>query len=139
MNDQAARKHSTLFKRLDEVGDEQVVDLLPVESWPETRHRFHETDLWAIRSALAAERPLLLRGEPGIGKSQLARAAAQVLRVPFLYKVIDSRCECTELLHDYDAVSRLAKAQGCEFSFKGTPVRFAHSCQAICICSTRSG
>lgn len=111
MNQQAADKLNVLLKRLDQIQDEQVVDLPSEQSWPETRHRFHETDIWAVRAALAAQRPLLLRGEPGIGKSQLARAAAHVLQLPFLYKVIDARCESADLLYDFDAVSRLAQAQ----------------------------
>lgn len=111
MNAVADAKLARCFACLDEVGDQQVVDLAPVKSWPATRHRFAATDLWALRAALAAGRPLLVRGEPGIGKSQLARAAAQVLGLPFVYKVIDARCECSDLLYEYDAVARLAQAQ----------------------------
>jgi len=111
MSAEADAKLRRCFDRLAKVGDQQVVGLPPIKSWPEARHRFHETDLWAIRAALAAGRPLLVRGEPGIGKSQLGRAAAHVLQLPFLYKVVDARCECSDLLYDYDAVSRLAQAQ----------------------------
>lgn len=56
---------------------------------------------------------MLLRGEPGIGKSQIARAAAVELRVPFLAKVIDERSERDDLLCYYDAVARVAAAQVC--------------------------
>ena len=63
-----------------------------IGSWPETWHRFDEPSVWAVRAALAARRPLLVRGEPGLGKSQLARAAAHVLAVPFLCQVINARC-----------------------------------------------
>ena len=80
-------------------------------TWPEAKHRFDKESVWAIRSALAAGRPLLLRGEPGIGKSQLARAAAKELRVPFLPHVVNERSERDELLYHYDAVARLALAQ----------------------------
>lgn len=111
MSDQADTKLARFFDRLDRVGDQEVVDLPKLKSWPPARHRFDDTDLWAIRAGLAAGRPLLVRGEPGIGKSQLARAAAHVLQLPFLYKVVDARCECSDLLYDYDAVSRLAQAQ----------------------------
>jgi MoxR-like ATPase len=90
---------------------ERIHDLPPVESWPATVHQFTAESVWAVRTALAARRPLLVRGEPGIGKSQLARAAAAVLEVPFLSQVINSRCECDDLLYHYDAVSRLAQAQ----------------------------
>ncbi len=81
------------------------------DSWPESRHLFDEDSLWAVRAAIAAGRPLLLRGEPGIGKSQLARAVAVELRVPFLYQVVDERSERDSLLYTYDAVARLAEAQ----------------------------
>jgi MoxR-like ATPase len=81
------------------------------DSWPETKHRFDEESVWAVRAAIAAGRPLLLRGEPGIGKSQLARAAAVALDVPFLYHVVDERSERDDLLLTFDAISRLAEAQ----------------------------
>jgi MoxR-like ATPase len=87
------------------------ISLPAQDSWPETKHRFDEDSVWAIRSALASKRPLLIRGEAGVGKSQLARAAAHVLKVPFLYYVVNARCECNDLMFTYDAVARLAKAQ----------------------------
>lgn len=80
-------------------------------AWPPAWHVFSENELLAIKAAIAVERPLLIRGEPGIGKSQLARAAAYRLQVPFLSYVINSKTECTDLLYTYDAVSRLARAQ----------------------------
>ena len=42
---------------------------------PEQVHVFEAEDILAIQAARAARRPLLVRGEPGVGKSQLARAA----------------------------------------------------------------
>jgi len=85
---------------------------LPLQdSWPESSHRFDTKSVWAVRAAIASGRPLLLRGEPGIGKSQIARAVAEELKVPFLYHVVDERSERDELLYTYDAVARLAEAQ----------------------------
>ena len=81
------------------------------DSWPEAKHLFDEKSMWAVRMAIASGRPLLLRGEPGIGKSQLARAVAVELQVPFLYHVIAERSERDELLYTYDAVARLAEVQ----------------------------
>jgi MoxR-like ATPase len=77
-----------LLQKLDhtEKKIEERIHLPAVDSWPETFHVFDTKSLWAIKACLAAERPLLVRGEPGTGKSQLARAAAHVL----------DRCSCTE-------------------------------------------
>lgn len=90
-----------------------------IGTWPETSHLFDEDSVWAVRAALATGRPLLLRGEPGIGKSQLARAVAEYLNVPFLAKVIDERTECDDLLCYYDAVARVGAAQVCGLSGEG--------------------
>ncbi|HYH67519.1 MAG TPA: AAA family ATPase, partial [Urbifossiella sp.] len=76
-------------------------------------HLFDEASVWAVRAALAANRPLLVRGEPGVGKSQLARAAAVWLNRPFLSVVVDVRTESQDLLWSFDAVHRLAQAQIC--------------------------
>lgn len=80
-------------------------------SWPKSWHRFDDRSVWAVRAAIASQRPLLLRGEPGIGKSQLARAVAVELDVPFLPHVVDERSERDELFYSFDAVARLAQAQ----------------------------
>ncbi len=74
-------------------------------------HLFDEPSADAILAALAAERPLLVRGEPGSGKSQLARAAAQVLGRLFVSSVVHARSEAQDLLWEYDAVARLGEAQ----------------------------
>jgi len=79
--------------------------------WPKTQHLFSTDDLRAVNMAYMANRPLLLRGEPGCGKSQLARAVAQTMGWPLLSKVINARCEPEDLLYRFDAVARLAKAQ----------------------------
>jgi MoxR-like ATPase len=76
----------------------------------ETVHRFDERDVWAIMAALYAGRPLLLRGEPGTGKTQLAQAAAHVLRRNLITTVIQSRSEWQDLLWQVDPVERLAAA-----------------------------
>ncbi len=75
------------------------------------RHLFQEDDVHAVNAALAAGRPLLLRGKPGTGKSQLALAAAVGLGRAFVSEVIDARSESRDLLWRFDAVRRLADAQ----------------------------
>jgi len=74
-------------------------------------HVFEPEDVEAVNAALAAGRPLLVRGEPGVGKSQLARAAAVGLGRAFVAEVIDARTEGRDLQWTFDAVQRLADAQ----------------------------
>jgi MoxR-like ATPase len=64
--------------------------------------------LWA---AYASERPLLIKGDPGIGKSELAYAIAAHLKWPLVKKVIQGNTELDHLHFRYDAVKRLADAQ----------------------------
>ncbi|MFN0130727.1 MAG: AAA family ATPase, partial [Verrucomicrobiales bacterium] len=97
------------FISLDKAG--KVETLRKFGPWPETKHLFSTDDLRAVTMAYMARRPLLLRGEPGCGKSQLARAVAQTLGWPLLSKVINARVEPEDLLYRFDAVARLAKAQ----------------------------
>ena len=76
-------------------------------------HQFDSRSVAAINAALAAGRPLLVRGEPGVGKTQLAEAAAEKLNRAFLRQVADARTESRDLLYQFDAVMRLAEAQLC--------------------------
>ena len=77
---------------------------------PEQYHVFDRAS--ARRSVqLAAKRPLRVRGEPGVGKTQLAAAAAKVLRRPSVPHVGQRRTESRNLLWSFDAVMRLADAQ----------------------------
>jgi MoxR-like ATPase len=85
---------------------------------PPDVHVFERPSIDAINTALAARRPLLVRGEPGVGKSQLAQAAAYQLGRAFISFVVDSRTESRDLLWHFDAVQRLADAQICGQMFK---------------------
>jgi MoxR-like ATPase len=80
-------------------------------SRPRQVHVFDRDSIQAVDAALAAQRPLLVRGEPGIGKSQLARAVAIHLQRVYVQYVVDARTESRDLLWHYDAVARLADAQ----------------------------
>jgi MoxR-like ATPase len=88
---------------------------------PEQYHRFDPESALAIRAALAARRPLLVRGEPGVGKTQLAAAAAVALGRPLVQKVVDSRTESRDLLWEFDSILRLADAQVAAHSEKDDP------------------
>ncbi len=82
-------------------------------TWPRSVHRFDvlQGAAAALRAAEACGRPLLVRGLPGVGKSQTARAAAAFAKRPFLSTVIDGRTEPHDLMWRFDAVRRLADAQ----------------------------
>lgn len=77
----------------------------------QVQHVFEPKAIQAINAALAVQRPLLLWGEPGIGKSQLAKAAAQALGRVFIPFVADAHTEAHDLLWRFDAIARLAEAQ----------------------------
>ena len=87
------------------------IALPPRGVWPAAVHRFEPEHAAALRAAEAAGRPLLVRGLPGVGKSQLARAAAVAARRRFAWTVIDGRTEAQDLQWRFDAVQRLADAQ----------------------------
>jgi MoxR-like ATPase len=74
-------------------------------------HQWSDPERAAVVQAWASGRPLLVRGEAGCGKSQLARAVAKVLHVPLITEVIHPRFEATDLLYREDPVARLAQAQ----------------------------
>ena len=74
-------------------------------------HLFSEREVEAINFALATARPLLILGEPGTGKSQLAEAAAEKLEFAFRRRTVNAATEPEELLYDLDLVERLAEAQ----------------------------
>ncbi|MCY2965504.1 MAG: MoxR family ATPase [Planctomycetota bacterium] len=80
---------------------------------PEQAHLFDRPSVLALQAAYAARRPLLVRGEPGCGKTQLAAAAAKVLGWSLKTHVVDARTESTDLLWRFDPVRRLAEAQVC--------------------------
>ncbi len=65
----------------------------------------------AVNAAIVLERPLLVKGEPGTGKTVLAREVAEALGAPLIEWHIKSTTKAQQGLYDYDAVSRLRDSQ----------------------------
>ena len=65
----------------------------------------------AVNAAIVLERPLLVKGEPGTGKTVLAREVADALGAPLIEWHIKSTTKAQQGLYDYDAVSRLRDSQ----------------------------
>jgi MoxR-like ATPase len=81
--------------------------------------RFEGTDTYvatddlmlAVNAAHRAERPLLIKGEPGTGKTLLAEEVARALGRPLLQWHVKSTTKAQQGLYEYDAVSRLRDSQ----------------------------
>jgi len=65
----------------------------------------------AVNAAIALERPLLIKGEPGTGKTVLAYEVAKALGAPLITWHIKSTTRAQQGLYDYDAVTRLRDSQ----------------------------
>ncbi len=65
----------------------------------------------AVNAAITLKRPLLVKGEPGTGKTMLAEEVAQALGMPLLQWHIKSTTKAQQGLYEYDAVSRLRDSQ----------------------------
>lgn len=65
----------------------------------------------SVNAAIALQRPLLVKGEPGTGKTLLAEEVAQSLGLPLLQWHIKSTTKAQQGLYEYDAVSRLRDSQ----------------------------
>ena len=65
----------------------------------------------AVNAAVTLERPLLVKGEPGTGKTQLALEVARALDRPIFDWAIKSTTKAQQGLYEYDAVSRLRDSQ----------------------------
>ena len=65
----------------------------------------------AVNAAVTLKRPLLVKGEPGTGKTMLAEEVARALGMPLLQWHIKSTTKAQQGLYEYDAVSRLRDSQ----------------------------
>ncbi len=81
--------------------------------------RFQGTDTYvtthdltlAVNAAATLQRPLLIKGEPGTGKTMLAEEVARAMGMPLLQWHIKSTTKAQQGLYEYDAVSRLRDSQ----------------------------
>ena len=65
----------------------------------------------AVNAAIALERPLLIKGEPGTGKTVLAAEVARAIKAPLIEWHIKSTTKAAQGLYEYDAVARLRDSQ----------------------------
>ncbi|MGR3618844.1 MAG: AAA family ATPase, partial [Roseovarius sp.] len=65
----------------------------------------------AVNAAVTLQRPLLVKGEPGTGKTELARQVARALDLPIIEWHVKSTTRAQQGLYEYDAVSRLRDSQ----------------------------
>ena len=65
----------------------------------------------AVNAAVTLQRPLLVKGEPGTGKTELARQVAAALNMPLIEWHVKSTTKAQQGLYEYDAVSRLRDSQ----------------------------
>ncbi len=65
----------------------------------------------AVNASIALERPLLVKGEPGTGKTLLAQEIATAIGAPFIAWHVKSTTRAQQGLYEYDAVSRLRDSQ----------------------------
>ena len=75
-----------------------------------TLYVYDRSVVFAINVALAAGRPLLLAGEPGSGKTSVARNAARILEWPYYEQTISSRTQASDLIWEFDSLRRLNDA-----------------------------
>jgi MoxR-like ATPase len=84
-----------------------------------TNQRFSGTDTYivtedlmmAVNAAITLQRPLLVKGEPGTGKTMLAEEVAGALERPLIQWHIKSTTKAAQGLYEYDAVARLRDSQ----------------------------
>jgi MoxR-like ATPase len=77
----------------------------PAATWRRTISR------WPVNAAITLERPLLVKGEPGTGKTVLALEVAKAIGAPLIEWHVKSTTKALQGLYEYDAVSRLRDSQ----------------------------
>ncbi len=85
---------------------------MPKQKFTGTRSYIATDDLtMAVNAAVTLQRPILIKGEPGTGKTQLAIEVAESLGMPLFEWHIKSTTKAQQGLYEYDAVARLRDSQ----------------------------
>src|SRR6185436_6712960 len=82
----------------------------PAKAKHEDLYIFAPKVILALNVSIATGRPLLVSGEPGCGKSSLAKSAAAVLGWRYYHRTVTSRTQAADLLWTFDALRRLNDA-----------------------------
>ena len=90
--------------------DENPIQLTKMQGWPEGAYKLSPKHVGAIQAAYFCQRPLLVRGGPGLGKSQLAQAIASLLGWGLISTVVHYNTSVEDLLYAVDHVKRLDEA-----------------------------
>ena len=99
-------------RRIEVAGVEPVPAVDPsTHEVPRVPYLASEELAMAVNLAIGLGRPLLLQGDPGVGKTRLASAVAYALGLPLEQSYIKSTSRGRDLLYTYDAVRRLHDAQ----------------------------
>ncbi len=101
------------------LGPPTVATRYPGMRTPMSAKRFEGTDKYvatedlriAVNAAITLERPLLIKGEPGTGKTQLAYEVSEALGAPLITWHVKSTTKAQQGLYEYDAVTRLRDSQ----------------------------
>ncbi|MFT4928260.1 MAG: MoxR-like ATPase [Phenylobacterium sp.] len=97
-------------KTIHQLCDKDPVILSAMEGWPAGRYQLLPQHVGAIQAAYFCQRPLLVRGGPGLGKSQLAQAVASILGWGLISTVVHYNTTVDDLLYSVDHVKRLDEA-----------------------------
>lgn len=105
------QQNNAEFDLLAKTEDKTSVPVQDYNSKSNLTYLFDPSSLYALTAAYHSGRPLLVRGDPGTGKSQLAHAAAEALDWQFLSSVVTAHTEIQDLWYHFDTVNRLGHAQ----------------------------
>ncbi len=112
MTNHRQRALGLLAKALDSVdGAGAVVKFERCDAWPAGQYTLSSELINALRAAIGSGRALLVRGEPGSGKSSLARAAAELCKRSFSSAVVQPNTQYEDLLWNVDHIERMGEAQ----------------------------